>query len=159
MDKYKDFFDKIIENYDVEGNSGHSEESVRLLESHMDIELPMAYKAYLLSIGQNTVPFNYATKSTDSLPEIRREAERLLLQSAECLSLNDGDFVFLLNEGFMFLFFRIDEGDDPPVYGFAEEKRSSGFLQVSPSLTNLIESLSAGGKDVFLSLKPKDYPF
>lgn len=158
MDEYKDFFDNIVKGNNIKNNSGYSEESVSLLESQMDIELPMTYKLYLLSLGQSTVPFEYATKSIDSLPAMRKKAQQLLGQSSENLCLNDNDFVFLLNEGFMFLFFKLNEGDDPPVYGFAEEQRSSGFPQISLSFTNLIQSLSEGARDIFLPLKPKDYP-
>ena len=49
------------------------------------------------------------------------------------------DYVFWMSQGTMFCFFKLNDGDDPPVYLYTEND-SDRFICISQSLTEFIRN-------------------
>jgi hypothetical protein len=60
----------------------------------------------------------------DGLFDLRQDAEELLEEDEgdEVIRLPEDAFVFAMHQGYEFTYFRLSEGDDPPVYQFMEGK-------------------------------------
>jgi hypothetical protein len=53
----------------------------------------------------------------------------------------------------MFCFFKLDEGDNPPIYFYSESTDQDDFYKIADSLTDFLSAMYTKDKDVF---KKKD---
>ena len=61
--------------------------------------------------------------------------------------MTDDDFVFFMHQGYEFCFFKLSEGDNPPVYFYSEEacpfhprkSAHSNFIKITDSLSEFFE--------------------
>ena len=122
-----------------------SEEEILKLEEHIGRELPQAYKEYLATMGKYSGIVNAGTDCFyDDLFELNEDALELLLQNKIEIQLSDGAFVFCMHQGYQFLFFKLDEGENPPVYGYSEGNVAQNFEILFDSFSSyLMEVLSA----------------
>lgn len=73
----------------------------------------------------------------DKTVSLKSEAQSLLVENREEYVLKDSMFVFSMHQGYEFLFFDVNEGDNPSVYQYIEDNgspkktwsRFSGFLE------------------------------
>lgn len=96
-----------------------TEEQVNLLENDLNMELPLAYREFLLWMGNYTGElFPDSEHEYHKLRSLNRWAKRILNEGNSSLELPDDAIVFWVafNEAFCFL--RLSEGDDPPVYAY-----------------------------------------
>jgi len=97
--------------------------------------LPKNYIEFMKMAG-NGVNFLKGSDYTVSYVYKLKEWAIELLKENDCSqNLTDNDFVFFMHQGYQFAFFKLDEGDDPPVYYyhegddfFTEYKSFSDFL-------------------------------
>jgi len=114
---------------------GCSREEIAALESRFEIKLPVAYRAFLRSMGHDTDWLFVGTDcSYRHLSTLRRGAERLLARFGDPFMLHAEDFVFLMHQGYQFMYFRADENPDPPVFYYLEgyskpERKFGSFSQ------------------------------
>jgi hypothetical protein len=94
---------------------------VEELERNAGLPLPAAYRAYLLIAGRQPPSAWVGTDCTVShLPELRGWAEDLLREGGQP-SLPPDAFVFLMHQGYQFMYFLADGcSDDPPVFYYLE---------------------------------------
>jgi hypothetical protein len=86
------------------------------------IKLPLAYKEFLLICGKNLGnSFLMTNFSIDEYPNMWQIIREELIITKSSFSLTKDIFVFaeFLEHG-KFWFFRLSEGDDPPVYSYIE---------------------------------------
>lgn len=99
---------------------GCDREEVDDLARSLGRPLPKAYEDFLLSAGYGAGRF---IEGTDTfwpiLPLLREAAERLLKRSS-AQPLPPLAFVIYMHQGYEFGYFLLDDGDDPPVYQYAE---------------------------------------
>jgi hypothetical protein len=83
--------------------------------------LPAAYRAYLLIAGRRSPSAWVGTDCTiDWLYQLHDAAEELLREWGQPLLSADA-FVFLMHQGYQFMYFVADgRSDDPPVHYFME---------------------------------------
>ena len=72
----------------------------------------------------------------------------LLEDDDSSLQLPENAFVFYGHQGYVYTFFKLDEGDNPPVYGYIEGYEGEQFPKLSDSLSQFYEDYLEG-KDVF----------
>lgn len=122
-----------------------SELEIQKLEEYIGRELPQAYKEYLGTMGKYSGIVNVGTNCFyDDLFEIKQDAIELLLENKIDVKLPDDSFVFYMHQGYQFLFFKLDEGENPPVYGYNEGSAVPYFETCCDSFSNyLLEVLRA----------------
>ncbi|WP_452219431.1 SMI1/KNR4 family protein [Lacinutrix salivirga] len=69
------------------------------------------------------------------------------------LILTDNDFVFYDSQGIIQAFFKLDEGDNPPVYGYEEGYKGGDFPKIADSLSSFYERYLESDKTLFSELR------
>lgn len=69
------------------------------------------------------------------------------------LILTDNDFVFYDSQGILQAFFKLDEGDNPPVYAYEEGYSGDKFPKVAGSLSSFYERYLESDKTLFKELR------
>lgn len=99
--------------------------------------LPAAYLEFMRYAGNGSFWVG-SDCSFDDLPVLRGYADELLEENAFSKRLPDDAFVFWMHQGYMFCFFCLSDGDDPPVYYYSEGAVLSDFVKCSGSFTEYI---------------------
>jgi SMI1-KNR4 cell-wall len=93
--------------------------TVQDLEQQLGVELPPAYKAFLMLAGNGWEPLegsHYAIE--DDLADLQRAGQRIMKHDGG--KLPDEAFVFRVHQGYACNFFLTQDGEDPPVYECVE---------------------------------------
>ena len=99
-------------------------------------ELPQAYIEFISIMGNGTEGKFMGGDSCflDEIDDLRQGAVELLEENESKNILTDEDFVFWMSQGCMFCFFRLNNGDNPPVYFYNEDGKDE-FVKIANSLT------------------------
>jgi hypothetical protein len=94
-----------------------------MLEKSRGLSLPAAYKAYLLMAGSEPPWFWVGSDCTiGEISGLHDGANRLLAKRGQA-PLPPQAFVFVMHQGYQFMYFVADgHNDDPPVHYFLEGK-------------------------------------
>lgn len=114
------------------------ENEIQSIESNIaGYKLPEAYIEFLLKMGRGTENKFMRGDSCyfDEIADLNSGALKLLEENDSMLTLGKKDYVFWMSQGCMFCFFKMDEGDNPPVY-FYNEEGEDRFLKISNTLTD-----------------------
>jgi SMI1/KNR4 family protein SUKH-1 len=104
-------------------------EEMEALEQQIG-RLPAAYREYLLWMGHGAGTFWRGTDAFyQSLPRLQVGAVELLNENSFEQVLPENAFVFLMHQGYQFLFFLLGGDEDPPVYYFSEGTGQHSFTQ------------------------------
>lgn len=96
-------------------------EEVLALEQRLNLSLPEAYKEFLLWMGHGSPVLKGTNCFYEDLPNLLNWALELLDEDGFPKKLPDDAFIFLMHQGYYFMFLKISEGKDPPVYDYIEE--------------------------------------
>lgn len=101
---------------------GCTEEEVHRLEEQLGIHVPAAYREWLRWMGHGAGGFLRGTDVfyDDDLPSLKEGALELFHENDLDGALPADALVFYLHQGYVAQFMRLSEGDDPPIYGYAE---------------------------------------
>ena len=110
-------------------------------------ELPGAYLEFMRTMGKYASFLRGNDYSINHIFDLRKGAEELLEENNSDERLTDDDFVFFMHQGYEFCFYKISEGDNPPVYFYSEEKcpflsrgnNSKVFTKITDSLSEFFE--------------------
>lgn len=145
---------------------GCSSNQINLIEKFINKKLPACYIEFLTVMGYdmdrkddnsrggfvgesifyNDVFGDYIIK--DGLIEQLEEDGKEDLTS----QVNENVFVFASHQGYIFAFFKLDEGDNPPVYGYHEGQERNFFPKLTDSLLEFFEQYLEYGKDPYNAL-------
>lgn len=123
------------------------EELERQIKSNLGHSLPAAYKEFLLWAGRGGLEFMeftgfYRAHGWEEYRYMRERAKRILRRRAFPKELPDDAIVFFLRPQ-NFLFFRLSEGEDPPVYCYPpdwyEKLPKEDFGKASESFSKWVE--------------------
>lgn len=113
-------------------------------------ELPQAYLEFMSAMG-NGIEGDFMKGESVFMDEIDILKEGAVELLEECKSKNvltDEDYVFWMSQGCMFCFFRLNEGDNPPVYLY-KEVGNDEFIKIAHSLTEYLINNFEMNKDTF----------
>src|SRR5260221_3627870 len=115
------------------------EGEVLALERRVGRALPGAYKEFLLWMGHGSTG---VFRGTDcfyyDLPVIGPGAIELLQEDAFPEPLPADAFVFLMHQGYQFAFFRLSEGEDPPVSYYYEGAKGGLLFPVTAHFSEFL---------------------
>lgn len=116
------------------------------LERKFGIRLPSSYRELMRVAGKSKrVVFVGSDWTYPCVLELRDAAEMLLKECDARLKLPKSSFVFLMHQGYSFLMFDTEAGDDPPIALFSETDPK--FRIVSKAFTTwLTDALNADSK-------------
>lgn len=146
-------FDELIERLLelrielVEGTS----QQLKTLKSRFGINhFPNSYTRFLNMMGNGTVGGFLEGSSCfyNELPFMKQWAEELLIENDSSLTFDGKEHVFWMSQGYMFAFFKLDEGNNPPVYFYSELNSVDEFVMISNSITEFLVRFF--NKDKFL---------
>lgn len=102
-------------------------------------QLPKAYLEFLSIMGNGTDGKYLGGDSCflDELFDLEQGAVELLEENESECNLSENDFVFWMTQGCMFCFFRLNEGNNPPVYLYNEDG-DDRFIKISSTLTEFL---------------------
>ena len=112
-----------------------------LIEQNLDISLPTAYQEFLLWGGHEAGGFwSGSDYCYQDLVELQLIAVEILEANCFPQQLPKDAFVFYMHQGYEFCFFRISEGENPPVYLFNENHDQSSFWRNYLSFSDFLET-------------------
>jgi SMI1 / KNR4 family (SUKH-1) len=129
--------------------------------------LPECYIEFLKTMGKDIIQdenrpdyFEYGSFVGESVYYYKgieqnngEDGLRGLLQDDEStLSMPEKAFVFYGHQGYLYCFFKTDEGDNPPVYGYAEGFEGNSFPKISDTLSQFYQDYLEG-KNIFEVLR------
>lgn len=114
-------------------------------------KLPEAYIEFLEVMGGGTEHTFLRGESCfiDELLELNEWGAELLEENSVPLKLTPNDFVFWMSQGCMFCFFKLNEGENPPVYFYSEGKKKEGFYKITDTFTEFLERRYLKDKYIF----------
>ena len=97
---------------------------VDMLERHLALPLPAAYRGYLLVAGASPPARLIGSDCHgDYLFELREWAEELLRGCGQPFEMPTDAVVFLMHQGYQFFYFKADDlSNDPPVWYYYENR-------------------------------------
>jgi SMI1 / KNR4 family (SUKH-1) len=115
---------------------GCSEQEIEYLENVKKIKLPNEYKYFLLTMGKSAGNFMRGSSCFwDEIFDLEEGAIELLKEN-NFKELPQDVFVFFMHQGYQFAFFKLTEGDNPPVYYYGEGHPQSDFVRFANSITD-----------------------
>lgn len=133
---YKQFIEEIM-TFLKEGKlnpriTGYNEKEIQELEHRIGKKLPESFKVYLQIIGNNVMGILAGDRlNLDSIKEAYETAQELLNDSICETKCDDYLLPLSQHDGYTFVFIRLDEGDDPPVYNYVEQDPKAENIGVS----------------------------
>jgi hypothetical protein len=96
---------------------GCTPEEIGQIEAKFHFQLPAIYEEFLARMGRRAGRFLRGSDYPFPAPRnLRHDAETLLEESDSGFKLDEKDFVFMGHQGYQFLFFRVTDSPDPPVF-------------------------------------------
>jgi hypothetical protein len=122
-----------------------TEQDIETLQKQLNCTLPLAYKEFLLWMGRGAGQFMTGSLFFyDDLEDMQLLATEMLEEDEFPQLLPTDAFVVWAHQGYQFTFFRLNEGDNPPIYYYREMQPEKTFPQTdkcfSDYLTTEIES-------------------
>ncbi len=150
----KEFADLLIKNdlATKDELQGCSEKELEQLEKHIEAKLPKGYREFLILMGHRAGIFNrgsnFLYKDLFDLTDLTKE----ILRSGPFELPNDA-FVIFSHQGCIFAYFKLSEGEYPPIYTYMEmEPRPKRWAE---NFSEYLEKSLAEEIDSLNSLKPK----
>ncbi len=113
-------------------------------------KLPEAYLEFMRIMGNGAKGDFLKGDSCfmDEIEDLKQGAEELLEENQSKQKLKEEDFVFWMSQGCMFCFFRLNDGNNPPVY-FYNETGEDRFIKIAHSLTEFFSNRYACSRELF----------
>jgi len=86
--------------------------------------LPNSYIEFMKMAGNGIGFLRGSDYTFCNIGKLKIWAIELLEEDNSKETLTDNDFVFFMHQGYQFVFFKLDEGNNPPVYSYTEGDNS-----------------------------------
>lgn len=144
MKYFNTLYKSVIEKKSYSIIKGYDESEIHKAVDFSKKKLPESYIEFLTLMGRKSAFLGGGIYSINSLPILKEEAMAIMNISNKKFVLKDNDFVFWADGGIAFAYFNLDEGENPPVYGFISGQISDKCTEVSSNFSNFINSLHNG---------------
>ena len=118
---------------------GCTQQEVKDIEKAIGHQLPVSYQNFLILMGKNAGQF---LRGSDcfypDILDLNTGAKEILSENDFPETLPDDAFVFFIHQGYQFSFFRLGEGNDPPIYYFTEGESNLSFMKSHEKFTNFL---------------------
>jgi hypothetical protein len=109
-------------------------------EQEFGAKLPIAFKNFYYSCNSAIPHKLVGTDLINRNPELKKWAIEILHENKIFDTLDDNDFVFMMHQGYMFWYFKVDGDENPVVYGFSEtEGKITGHGNLKAFLQEILE--------------------
>ncbi len=148
---------------------GCSQNQINEVEKIIGDKLPASYLEFLEIMGINTNAdnspegeYHYTGFEGESIfygdvlgDFTNKDAliEQLEEDGRSDLQITNNDFVFFCSQGYIFAFFKLNEGDNPPVYGYMEGYKGNSFPKLTDTLVEFYEKYLEFGQSPFTNLR------
>ena len=130
--------EKVINN--LKGNiSGCTDKQIEELRLFANCKkLPAAYEEFMRIMGNGAIGFMVGESVyMNEIYYLKEGAIEVLKENNSKNILMEDDFVFWMCQGCMFCFFKLSEGENPPVYYYNEAGEDS-FVKIANSFTEFL---------------------
>ena len=140
---------------------GCSKEQIKQIEKLAENNLPTCYVEFLEEMGLDmdrksiNMRGGFVGESMfyEDLFDNKEALEEQLEEDGRTdLELTENDFVFFCSQGYIFAFFKLDEGDNPSVYGYKEGFNGENFPKLTDTLVEFYEKYLDAGQSPFSNL-------
>ncbi|MDE6626652.1 MAG: SMI1/KNR4 family protein [Lachnospiraceae bacterium] len=146
------YLEKIISSLNG-GVVGCSDKQIEQLHFFVNgKKLPAAYEEFMRIMGNGAVGF--ITGESIYINEtfnLKKSAIELLIENNSKNILTEDDFVFWMCQGCMFCFFKLSEGENPPIY-YYNEAEEDNFLKIANSFTEFLINKVEKSTDTYISV-------
>lgn len=164
--KYINKIESILKNWEII-YKGCSTDQIKLIEKLINKKLPTCYNEFLTTMGcemdrkdENSRGgfvgesifyedvFGDYTLKNGLIEQLEEDGKDDLIPKIK----DNNVFVFASHQGYIFAFFKLNEGDNPPVYGYHEGQNRDFFPKLTDSLLDFFEQYLEYGKDPYNAL-------
>jgi hypothetical protein len=93
---------------------------LKKIENNYNFNLPKVYKQFYLKCGKS-IPTNLiGTDLVNEYKGLNEWANELLEEDKSEFKIEKDDFVFMMHQGYLFWFFKVNGKENPMVYGYYE---------------------------------------
>lgn len=160
------YLDKVVKQLNEWGTiyKGCSEAEIIEIEGLNELKLPDCYKEFLSIMGKNmdrkapgergylvgnAVFYDDLFDNKEGFLELLNDDNRSDLIEL----ITENEFVFYDSQGILNAFFKLTEGENPPVYGYEEGFSGESFPKIAESLSSFYERYLEGDKTLFSELR------
>jgi SMI1-KNR4 cell-wall len=109
---------------------------IQAIEEKSSFLLPSTYKEFLSLMGNGAGSYMIGSSVYHAeIPFLKQWAADLTVEN-QLSPLPVDAFVFWMHQGYQAAYFRLSEGQDPPIYYFSEGNQDKEFRLIENSLTN-----------------------
>lgn len=112
-------------------------------------KLPDAYIEFYKYMGNGVSFLRGHSCFKNEIFTLKEGAKELLKENNFPGKLSENDFVFWMVQGMEFCFFRLDEGNDPPIYYYNEVKKLGNFYKIADSFSSFLYRYYILDKELF----------
>jgi hypothetical protein len=138
QEKDLDMFLTFLNKNNLSMKPCSAEEMDSILKAVKNNHLPNAYVKFMQAAGNGFRAFRGSSFAVNEIFHLREGAEELLEEDESAETLTDNEYVFFMHQGYQFYFFRLNEGDDPPIYYYGEGEYSHKFVKKYNSFTEFL---------------------
>ena len=148
--KYINELMEKLEQKNIHMNKGTEEQMKELCSTVGKKTLPQAYIEFMSAMGNGTEGSYMGGDSCfiNEIYDLKLGAIELLEENESVNKLTDDDFVFWMSQGCMFCFFKLTEGDNPPVY-FYNESGEDKFIKIAETIVEFLINRLEMNKNLF----------
>lgn len=114
------------------------EQLQQLMQMVGNLRLPSTYLQFMGYAGNGIRFFKGSSYTMREIENIQTWAQELLSEDESLEILTSNDFVFFMHQGYQFYFFKLDEGDNPPIYYYEEGENHQKFIKKYDSFSEFV---------------------
>jgi hypothetical protein len=114
-------------------------DEINEIEEYYKLSLPKTYVEFLRTMGKGAGSFMRGSSCFYKDILTLKEWSCELLKEDNFQPLTGEDFVFWMHQGYQFVFFKINAGDNPPVFYYLENQKNNEFNRSHDHLSEFYE--------------------
>ena len=132
---------------------GCTTDELNRLEEELGISLPKSYQEFMLWMGNGAGQFLRGSDCFfQHISYLREWAIELLEENNFPEALPDDAFIFFMHQGYQFSFFRLSEGDEPPIYYYCEGENKTSFTNSHKKFSDfLVKEIDIHAKQMMVA--------